>query len=67
MVTEAKCPEAAPKCDREALLSLADEMEEGATPDGGSFGGGIDAALMGAVSRWVADCARRIREALGVG
>lgn len=53
-------------CDREALLALAEEMEEGAMPDGGDFGSGIDAALMGAVSRWVADCASRIREACGV-
>lgn len=62
---DAQSRDAAKMVDRDALLALADEMEHGAMPDCGYFGSGIDAELMGAVSRWVIDCARRIREALG--
>lgn len=57
-----KCSEAAPKCDRDALLALADEIEDRAAPDMGLNGDTTPAWYAAARMKNVA---RRIREACG--
>lgn len=57
-----KCSESAQKCDREALLALADEIERKAAPDMGLNGDTTPAWYAAARMK---NIARRIREACG--